>query len=145
VSGIVRLVSGSPIKVQAGIDLDGDQTITGDRPPGVPITVGRDRVEESLAAINRFRASQQLAPLDRRLLDLDPYRSVEIRLSKSTRLGAGHVEVFVEVFNAFNTVNLRTPIGAQPEAGVSLNSAAALVRTAARDARQLQWGARYRF
>jgi len=46
-SGVARLISGSPIKVQSGVDLDGDTIITGDLPAGIPITVGRERVAET--------------------------------------------------------------------------------------------------
>jgi hypothetical protein len=34
ISAIVKLISGSPMPVQAGMDLDGDRSLTGDRPPG---------------------------------------------------------------------------------------------------------------
>ena len=49
ISGILKSISGSPIKVQAGIDLDGDTVVVNDRPVGLPISVGRSNVEESLA------------------------------------------------------------------------------------------------
>jgi carboxypeptidase family protein len=146
VSGILELVSGSPIKVQAGLDLDLDQTLTGDLPPGIPITVGRERVNESLLAINTFRATQGLAPVDRSLLLLDPYRSLDARLTKTIRIGDNRrIELLVEGFNLTNHVNFRPPLGSQPQDGVSLNTASALVRTAARDARQIQWALRYAF
>jgi hypothetical protein len=146
VSGILKLVSGSPIKVQSGLDLDLDQTVTGDLPPGIPITVGRERVDESLSAINAFRETQGLAPIDRSLLLLDPYRSLDARLTKTIRIGANRrIELLVEGFNLTNLVNVRPPLGSQPQDGVSLNTASALVRTVARDARQIQWGLRYAF
>jgi hypothetical protein len=147
IAGILKLVSGSPIKVQSGRDLDGDSTITGDLPPGIPMTVGRERVEESLAAINAFRASLRLAPIDRRLLALDPHRALDMRIAKSLRLRRGQrLELLVEAFNITNHVNFRPPIASgDPSAGVSINAASFLVRTSARDARQIQWGARYSF
>jgi carboxypeptidase family protein len=149
VSAILKLISGSPIKVQAGRDLDGDQIVTGDLPAGVPITVGRERVDESLAAINTFRAQQtpSLSPIDRSLLLLDPYRSLELRVMKTIRTGGSHrLEILVEAFNLTNVVNLRPPVSStQPEAGVSMNTASFLIRTAAREARQIQWGLRYAF
>ena len=147
ISGILKLISGSPIKVQAGRDLDADQIITGDLPAGVPITVGRERVDESLAAINTFRAQQtpSLSPIDRSLLLLDPYRSLEFRVMKTIRTGRSRrLELLAEAFNVTNIVNLRPPVASnQPEAGVSMNTASFLIRTAARDARQIQWGVRY--
>jgi hypothetical protein len=83
VSGILKLISGSPTKVQAGVDLDGDFSQIGDLPDGIPVTVGRERVDESLAAINAFRAARGLASIDRSLLALDPYRTLDVRLTKS--------------------------------------------------------------
>jgi hypothetical protein len=146
VSGILKLVSGSPIKVQAGVDLDLDETATGDLPPGIPITVGRDRVDESLSAINTFRAAQRLTPIDPSLLLLDPYASLDLRLAKTIRIGGTRrIELLIEGFNLTNHVNFRPPLGNQPQDGVSLNTQSALVRTAARDARQIQWGLRYAF
>lgn len=78
ISGILKLISGSPLKVQAGVDLDGDTAVANDRPAGVPITVGREDVEESLAAINAFRTSRGLQSIDAALLRLAP-------IARSTR------------------------------------------------------------
>ena len=44
-----------------------------------------------------------------------------------------------------NHVNFRPPAGNPPGAGVPMNAPAFLIRTAARDARQIQWGLRYAF
>ena len=145
-SGVARLISGSPIKVQSGVDLDGDTIITGDLPAGIPITVGRERVAETLAAINAFRASRNLLSLNDSLLELNPYRSVDLRVTKAVRAGGSRrVEIFMEGFNVTNHVNFRPPLGNPPNAGASIIAPAFLVRTAARDARQMQWGLRYVF
>jgi len=145
-SGVARLISGSPIKVQAGFDLDGDTIITGDLPPGIPITVGRERVPETLMAVNALRSSRNLPPISDSLLKLDPYRSVDLRLTKVVRAGSTRrVEIFMEGFNVTNHVNFRPPLGNPPNAGASIIAPAFLVRTAARDARQIQWGLRYVF
>jgi hypothetical protein len=138
-SGVLTLVSGSPIKVQAGEDLDGDTTVTGDLPPGIPITVGRDHVDESLAAINEYRATKSLQPIDRSLLALDPYRTLDVRIAKPVRLGRQRLDVLVEAFNLTNHVNFRT------NANANMNTASFLQRRAARDARQIQWGVRWLF
>jgi len=141
VSGVAKLISGSPIKVQAGFDLpfDGDGISTGDLPSGIPITVGRERVEESLVAIDGLRASLNLPPLDPALLKLDPYRSIDVRLTKGIRIGAARrLEMLLEGFNVTNHVNFRSPAG-------NINSSSFLRRTTARDARQIQWGLRYLF
>jgi hypothetical protein len=139
-AGILKLVSGSPFKIQAGPDLDGDSIVIGDLPAGIPITVGRDRVDESLTAINAFRASVGQAPIDRSLLKLDPYRSLDARMAKTIRLRGGHsLALVIEGFNLSNHVNFR------PDAVLNMNTAPFLVRQSARDARQIQWGARYSF
>ena len=145
-SGILKLISGSPLKVQAGLDLDGDTIVVNDRPPSVPITVGREQVDESLAAINEFRAARRLPSVDGSLLRLDPYRAVDLRLAKNVRAGgARRLEVLIEAFNVTNHVNFRPPSGNPAGGGASMNSPSFLVRTAARDARQIQWGIRYAF
>ena len=61
-SGIVRWLSGSPFTVQAGVDLDGDGQTQSDSPVGLPISVGMGDVASQLA-IDRFRASRNLAPI----------------------------------------------------------------------------------
>jgi hypothetical protein len=111
------------------------------------MTVGRERVEESLAAINEFRASLRLAPIDRRLVALDPSQTLDVRMAKSLGLGRGHrLELLIEAFNVTNHVNFRPLIASgEPSVGVSINAASFVLRTSARDARQIQWGARYRF
>jgi len=144
-SGIVKLISGSPAKIQAGIDLDGDQSQIGDLPAGLPITVGRAGVDESLAAINAFRAARSLAPIDRTLLRLDPYRTVDVRVMRTFHLGARRLSLLLEGFNVLNAVNFRPPAGNPPGAGVPMNAPGFLVRTTARDARQIQWGLRLQF
>jgi hypothetical protein len=47
-SGILRALSGTPYAVSAGFDIDGDGQVQNDRPAGLPITVGRENVDESL-------------------------------------------------------------------------------------------------
>src|SRR5262249_2522405 len=59
-SVIARIISGSPIPVQAGADLDGDAQNQNDRPAGLPITVGRTNVDQNLAIINAFRLARNL-------------------------------------------------------------------------------------
>jgi hypothetical protein len=67
-SGILKALSGTPFNVQAGFDLDGDGQTQGDRPAGLPVTVGRENVDESLAIINALRATRNLAPISGDLL-----------------------------------------------------------------------------
>jgi hypothetical protein len=146
ISGILKLISGSPLKVQAGVDLDGDTAVANDRPAGVPITVGREDAEESLAAINAFRTSRGLQPIDAALLRLDAYRTLDARVSKSFRMGRSRrLELLIEGFNLTNRVNYRPPAGNPAEGGAAMIAPAFLIRTSARDARQIQWGVRYLF
>jgi hypothetical protein len=145
-SGILKLISGSPIKVQAGDDLDGDGSLTGDLPDGIPPNVGRERVDQSLTAINVFRSLRGLAPIDRSLLALDPYRSLDVRLAKSLPIGREQrLELLIEGFNITNHVNFRPPFGNPPGSGAPMHASAFLIRATAYDARQLQRGIRLAF
>jgi outer membrane receptor protein involved in Fe transport len=139
-SGIMKLVSGFPIgRVSAGIDLDGDGNTSGDRPAGLPPRLGRGNVDEELQIVNAFRASRGLQPIDRSLLELDMTRVFDVRLTRGINLGASRrLELFLEMFNVPNFVDLTG-------GNNTMNAAPFLVRTAARDPRQLQWGARYVF
>jgi hypothetical protein len=138
-SGIVRALSGSPRRVQSGIDIDGDGSVTGDRPSGLPPTVGREDTEEQAQIINEFRVARGLQPIDPTLLDLDPYLTVDLRATKAFRLFPDQrLDLFFEVYNATNHVNFSG-------ANQNMNAAAFFIRTSARAARQMQWGLRYLF
>ncbi len=139
-SGILRFVSGFPIgRVQAGIDLDGDGNTSGDRPAGLPPRVGRGDPNEELQLINRFRSSLGLTPIDASLLELNMTRGLDLRLTRAFRFsGARRMELFLEMFNVPNFVDLTG-------GNNNMNVASFLVRTVARDPRQVQWGARFTF
>ncbi|MBI3403275.1 MAG: TonB-dependent receptor [Acidobacteria bacterium] len=140
VSGIVRWLSGSPFGVQAGVDLDGDGQTQSDRPAGLPITVGMGDVASQLAIINAFRASRNLTAITPDMLDLDPYLSVDLRLTRQVRLGGTRrVDLFIEGYNLTNHVNF------SPGVSANMNAAAFLSRTSAGDPRQIQWGLRFAF
>ena len=141
VSAIVKLISGSPMPIQAGMDIDGDRSPTGDRPTGLAITVGRDDVEQSLRIINEFRAGLTLPLIDLNLLRLDPYRTLDVRLAKAFQVRAPQrLEFTLEAFNLMNHVNYNST-----SVNRNMNSPAFLERRTARDARQIQWGVRYSF
>jgi hypothetical protein len=141
VSGILKAISGSPMYVQSGLDLDGDGTIQGDRPMGLPSRVGRSDVDQSLTIINDFRTSLGLAPIPRSLLNLDPFLSLDARITKIFRVGGSRqLQAFLEGYNLTNHENF-TPYTLNP----SMNAPDFLVRNSARDARQIQWGARFEF
>jgi hypothetical protein len=138
VSGIGRLVSASPIAIGCACDLDGDGI--NDRPPDTPPTVGRGDLQAQLDAINRYRATLNLAPFDLdRIKVLPPATNVDIRLTKQFNVGGQRrMELFAEAFNITNAVNAHTP-------DTNVRLATFNVPTGAQDARQMQWGARYSF
>jgi hypothetical protein len=139
VSGIVKALSGPPFKVQAGPDLDGDGVATGDRPRGVPPTIGRGDVDQQLALINAFRQSINLQPIDASRLGLFTYFTLDMRATKAFPF-ADHqrLEVFLESFNLTNHVNLSGY-------NSNMNTNSFLIPSSARSARQVQWGVRYQF
>jgi hypothetical protein len=140
VSGIVRWLSGSPFTLQAGVDLDGDGQTQSDRPAGLPITVGMGDVASQLSLINAFRAGRGLTPIDASLLDLDPYVSIDLRLTRQIRIGGTRrVDLFIEGYNLTNHVNFN------PNVTANMNSTSFLSRTTASDPRQIQWGLRFAF
>jgi hypothetical protein len=139
-SGILRALSGTPFGVSAGFDIDGDGQTQNDRPVGLPITVGREDVEESLRIINDLRASRNLAPIPASYLTLDPFISLDLRLTKEFGIGGGRtIEGFLEGYNVLNRVNFAGG------GNGSIISPAFLIRNGARDARQVQLGARLTF
>lgn len=138
-SSILRALSGTPYAVSAGFDIDGDTQVQNDRPAGLPITVGRDNVAESLRIINELRATRGLAPVSEDLLKLEPFISLDLRLTKDIGIGRGsRMEFFLESYNTLNRVNYSGYNG-------SIVSSALLIRNAARDPRQVQLGARVTF
>jgi hypothetical protein len=141
VSGIGKFISGSPLLAQAGFDLDGDGSIQYDKPVGLPHTVGRGDVSGELQIINALRTSLHLPAIDASLLNLDPFVSIDARVTKTIKLGQSRrLDLFFEVYNLTNHVNY-TPFSADS----NINSPSFLVRNGARDGRQAQWGTRFSF
>ena len=139
VSGIVRALSGTPYNVSAGFDIDGDGQNQNDRPLGLPATVGREKVTESLRIINELRAQRNLAPISEDQLKLEPFITADLRFNKMVRMSGTQLEFFVESYNLFNRVNYAGG------GNGSIISPALLIRNAARDPRQIQLGARVSF
>lgn len=139
-SGIVRALSGTPFPVSAGFDMDGDGQSQNDRPVGLAITVGREKVDESVSIINALRATRSLAPITAEHLKLEPFISVDLRFNKLVPVSpTRQIELFVEGYNVLNRVNYAGG------GNGSIVSPALLVRNAARDPRQIQLGARFSF
>jgi hypothetical protein len=139
VSGIVSLRTGTPWNITAGVDLDGDGNAQ-DRPAGLVKNAGGIRSEGNLAIINAFRTSRRLAPITMDQLGLGASeRIVDVRFTKQFQLPkASRLDVFLEGYNLFNTVNYATPSG-------TITSGSFAVRTTAGDPRQIQWGGRIAF
>jgi hypothetical protein len=93
--------------------------------------------------INTLRATvsttaRSLAPISPELLRLDPYRTVDIRVTKLLQMGGRRgLELTLEAFNVTNYVNYNPVTVIR-----NINSAAFLQRRSARSARQIQWGLR---
>ena len=136
---IVSLRSGNPWDITAGVDLDRDGN-NQDRPPRLVKNAGGTKSEGNLALINSFRASRNLAPITmEQLTRTSGDRVVDLRATKQFQLAPhARVAVFLEAYNLFNTVNYENPSGVA-------TSASFTVYTTARDARQIQWGARIQF
>ncbi len=101
------------------MDLDGDGTITNDRPAGLDTSVGRRDVDQSLQIINSFRASRGLAPIPASLLKLDPYVSLDARVTKVIPLSVNRrLDLFFEGYNLTNHENF-TPYTAEPQRAAS--------------------------
>ena len=139
VSGIGRVISGEPVPVTTGLDLDGDG-INLDRPVGLSPTVGRGNLDRPLSIINAYRASLNLPAFTAdRLKPRAASKNIDLRITKQIALkGDRRVEVFAEAFNVTNVVNLYG-------GNSNIRLANFNVPTGALDARQVQWGLRYSF
>jgi hypothetical protein len=153
-SGAFHAVSGPPFSVASGIDLDGDGNTTGDRPRGLPETVGYGNVAQQLAYINAFRANpcayvyfsnvtctaKAMPPIAASLLDHHPSVSLDMRATKLISIRESkRLELF---FEAYNLTNFVTKYLTSTN---NMTSATFLIPTLALPARQLQWGARFTF
>jgi len=96
--------------------------------------------EGNLAIINAFRQSRNLAPISmEQLTRTSGDRVVDLRATKQFRFGSRtRFDVFLEAYNLLNTVNFENPSGV-------IVSGSFTTYTTARDARQIQWGARFQF
>lgn len=139
VSGIFRILSGQPVRAQAGFDIDGDNQSQHDKPAGLEHTVGRSNVNEALGIINDLRATRDLDPIDGSLLDLDTFMTLDFRVTKILPFrSAAQLELFIEGYNVTNNVNYYG-------SNRNIISRSFMVRRRARDPRQFQGGIRYRF
>jgi hypothetical protein len=138
-STILSLRSGNPWDITAGVDLDRDGN-NQDRPAGLVKNAGGRASDGNLAIINAFRQSRNLAPITiDQLTRTSGDKVVDVRTTKQFAIGPRtRFEVFLEAYNLLNTVNYENPSGA-------ITSGSFATYTTARDARQIQWGARIQF
>jgi len=61
----------------------------------------------NLDAVNAARASRGLTPVTQ--VDCPGFANVDLRLSKSFRLGGQRAEVIAQLFNVFNRANFNVP------------------------------------
>ena len=136
---IVSLRNGNPWDVTAGVDLDRDGN-NQDRPAGLQKNSGGTESETNLAIINAFRRSRNLAPITMdQLTRTSADRVVDLRATKQFQIrNRTRFEVFLEAYNLLNGVNFENPSGV-------ITSGSFATYTTARDARQIQWGARIQF
>ena len=136
---IVSLRNGNPWDVTAGVDLDRDGN-NQDRPAGLQKNSGGTKSDTNLAIINAFRQSRNLAPITMdQLTRTSADRVVDLRATKQFQIRSRtRFEVFLEAYNLLNGVNFENPSGA-------ITSGSFATYTTARDARQIQWGARIQF
>jgi hypothetical protein len=146
ISTIVRLQSGAPFTVSAGVDRNFDG-LTNDRADinGDPkLDPGRPREELIENWFNIAVFSQPAIGADgtarRNIIDGPGIRNVDLGIFRDMRLvGQTRLQVRVEATNVFNIVNLNNP-------GATLNAPATFGKIrSARDMRQIQLGARISF
>ncbi|MBI4887761.1 MAG: hypothetical protein HY824_11760, partial [Acidobacteria bacterium] len=96
-----------PFSAIAGVDLNGDANIT-DYVPGLTRNVfNRGNDTEMMAKVNAYRATAGLGPLPASQIDTNEYYGVDLRGTKSVRVGGGaRVELVAQVFNLLNRKNL---------------------------------------
>jgi hypothetical protein len=116
---VFTIRSSVPFSATAGRDLNGD-TFVSDYVPGTSRNQGNRDLDRAL--VNTWRASAGLLPIAS--IDSTRFSSVDIRASKPIRFaGERRAEVIVQLFNAFNTVNL---------SGLGTNAVAATFGVASR-------------
>ena len=102
--------------------------------------MGREKVAESLRIINELRATRKLAPITEDALKLNPFVSLDLRMTKELAFTPDRrVELFLEGYNVLNRVNYAGG------GNGNIVSSAFLIRNSARDPRQIQLGARFTF
>jgi hypothetical protein len=156
VNGIASFYSGQPLRMTSGRDNDFDGNGNNDRPDVAgdwKLSPNRTRSDVVQAWFNprAFTSNQAGQPgtLGRNVVSGPGFKGVDLGVTKSFRLTERHhVQFRAESFNAFNWVNLGSPITSAASAlfgritSTSVGTTAASVR---RDARIFQVGLKYLF
>ena len=109
-------------------------------PARLPPVVGRGDVDSQLALINAFRATRGFGPLDSGIRSQpNAIFVVDLRVTKAFPIGnRRRIEAFLRGLQLHHYATLT---GGSSNMGL----ASFLLRTGARDARQIQWGGRFVF
>ena len=109
IGAVWTLRSQLPWNATAGRDLNGDGFNT-DLVPGTTRNAGSRDL--SLDAVNAWRAVNGLTPIRESDIDSSRINIVDLRASKSLRLGGPlRLELVAQIFNLFNTTNLQAQYG----------------------------------
>jgi hypothetical protein len=126
-----------PWTATAGVDRNGDGFNT-DLVPGVTRNSGSRDLD--LAAVNAWRASRNLAAIPEGQIDSSRVNLVDLRVSKSLRLGGPRLELIAQAFNLFDTRNLQAQYGGGRQGNALSASFGRIV--SARPARQMELAAK---
>ncbi len=98
--------SSLPFSSLAGVDLNRDGANT-DYVPGTTANMGNRDTARMLALVNAWRAPRGLGPIPASQLDTNSYNRLDIRASKTIRVGgARKVDLIAQLFNVLGTDNL---------------------------------------
>jgi hypothetical protein len=106
VGAIWNLRTSYPFSAKAGVDFNGDGANT-DYVPGTTKNMGNRNTAAMLAAVNAYRATLRLAPIQASQIDSSLFSRLDLRVSKAFRLGeTRRVELIGQVFNILGRDNL---------------------------------------
>ncbi len=101
--GVWTLRSAMPFSAIAGKDLNNDGNVT-DFVPGTTRDQGNRNLD--LALVNAWRAQNGLGPIAASQMQNNRFNSLDLRLSRSFRVGGNKLEFVAQVFNILGTDNL---------------------------------------
>ena len=105
-SAIADLRSSLPFNAGTTLDLNNDG-YTGDNAAGVTYNSGCRSLE--LDAVNAFRTSRGLVPASNDTIACPGFANLDLRLTKTFRVGSHQFELLGQLFNAFNRANFAIP------------------------------------